>query len=619
MRRRAANGKRERESGGEVRYGRAMRRATLPCSAPDRSSLPARPALIAALAVLALAGCGSRSPAPSPAPSEPGAPVPQPGPAPAEPAAHEHAELVLRGGDVHTMDAARPRATAIAVRGGRIAAVGSDSDVAPWIGPATRVVELGGRSVTPGLVDAHCHVFGLAADLQRVSVRNLASEEAVAEVMAKAAAGRPAGEWLLGRGWDQNRWPAQRFPTRASLDKALGDRPVALERIDGHALWLNSAALAKAGITAATKDPPGGKIVRDAKGQPTGVLVDNATALAEKAIPSPTPEMRERWLRQALALVSSLGLTGAHEMGIDEETAAVYRKLAAAGELPVRIHAFASAPADAEHLHGVPPRPATGRFTLRGVKFYADGALGSRGARLYADYSDDAKNRGLWVTDPVALARAVEAAVGGGWQVAVHAIGDAGIGAVLDAFAAATKIHPGDHRLRIEHVQVIAPRDLDRLTEMARSGVIASMQPTHATSDMPWAEKRVGPQRIAGAYAWRSMIDRKIPLAAGSDFPVEEPSPLLGIYSAVTRQDQAGNPPGGWTPGQRLTLDEALAAFTSGAAFAEGAEDRRGVIAPGKDADLTVYDRPLTADRALLETAIRMTVVEGKIEYQKQD
>lgn len=575
-----------------------------------------RAAVAAFAGIVAIAACSGAPPAPSSgatpaAPTDPAAPS---SPAPRPAAGPARAELVLRGGDVHTMDAARPRASAVAIRAGVIAAVGSDDEIAAWIGPSTEVVELAGRSVTPGLVDAHCHVFGLAADLQRVSVRNLASEEAVAQVMAQAATGRAAEEWILGRGWDQNRWPGQRFPTRKSLDALLGDRPVAIERIDGHALWLNGAALTKAGITARTPDPAGGKIVRDAKGQPTGVLIDNATALAEKAIPAPSPETRERWLRQALAKISSLGLTGAHEMGIDEETAAVYRKLAAANELPVRIYAFASAPANAEALHGVPPQPALGRFVMRGVKFYADGALGSRGARLYEDYSDDRGNRGLWVTEPAALTRGVEAAVGGGWQVAVHAIGDAGVGAVLDAFAAAQKIHPGDHRLRIEHVQIIAPRDLERMTG---AGVIASMQPTHATSDMPWAEARVGARRITGAYAWRSMLERKIPLAAGSDFPVEEPSPLLGIYSAVTRQDQQGAPAAGWLPAQRLSLDEAIAAFTSGAAFAEGAEATRGVIAVGKEADVTVYDRPLTPDRALLTTPIRMTIVEGRVAYRR--
>jgi predicted amidohydrolase YtcJ len=506
----------------------------------------------------------------------------------------------------------------VAIRGGKIVAVGSDAELAALIGPGTEVIELAGRSVTPGLVDAHCHVSGLAADLERVSVRNLGSEQEVAQVVAAAAVGRAAQEWLLGRGWDQNRWPGQKFPTRQSLDAVAADRPVVLERIDGHAMWLNSAALARAGITARTPDPAGGKILRDGRGQPTGVLIDNATALIERATPGPTPEVRERQLRRALALVSSLGLTGAHEMGIDEETAAVYRKLAAAGELPLRIYAFRSAPADAEALHGTPPAPAVGRFAMRGVKFFADGALGSRGARLYEDYSDDRGNRGLWVTEPAALTRAVEAAVGGGWQVAVHAIGDAGVGAVLDAFTAAERVHPaaapGGLRLRIEHVQVIAPRDLERL---AASGVIASMQPTHATSDMAWAEARVGAQRILGAYAWRAMLDRKIPLAAGSDFPVEQPSPLLGVYSAVTRQSAAGEPAAGWYPAQRLTLDEAIAAFTSGAAYAEGAEATRGVIAVGKDADLTVYDRALTPDRQLLATEIALTVVEGEVEYRR--
>ncbi len=565
-------------------------------------------------------GCGGKGSGPEPTtpatPADPSAPSNQIDPSGpgAGPGATTPAELVLRGGELYTMDAARPRASAVAIRGGKIAAVGSDAEVSAWIGEGTKIVELGGGTVTPGLVDAHCHISGLAADLQRVSVRGQASEEAVAQVVAQAAAGRAAGEWILGRGWDQNRWPGQKFPTKKSLDAALPDRPVALERIDGHAMWLNSAALAKAGITSKTADPKGGKIVRDAKGQPTGVLIDNATALADRAIPPPSLEMQERWLRQALEVVSALGLTGAHEMGIGEETASVYRKLAAAGELPLRIHAFLAAPEQPEQLHGVPPRPATGRFALRGVKFFADGALGSRGARLYADYSDERGNRGLWVTEPAALEHAVEAAVGGGWQVAVHAIGDAGIGAALDAFAAAQRIHPGDHRMRIEHVQVIDPRDLQRMTG---AGVIASMQPTHATSDMGWAQARLGAKRIAGAYAWRTMLEHEIPFAAGSDFPVEDPNPMLGIYSAVTRQDAAGAPAGGWMAAQRLTLDEAIAGFTSGAAYAEGAEAQRGVIAVGRDADLTVFAAQLAPDQTLLTVPVRMTIVEGKVEFQR--
>ncbi len=293
-----------------------------------------------------------------------------------------------------------------------------------------------------------------------------------------------------------------------------------------------------------------------------------------------------------------MGLTGVHDMGIEDATADVYRALAARRELPLRVYAFLSGdPADLPRL-GRGPAPAAGRFELRGVKFFADGALGSRGARLYADYDDDRGNRGLWVTAPEALAAAVDAATRTGWQVAVHAIGDAAVGSVLDAFGAAQKKYPGDHRPRIEHLQIIAPEDLPRLVE-ARA--IASMQPTHATSDMPWAEQRIGAERVKGAYAWRTVLDKGVPLGGGLGLPVEEVSPLLGIYAAVTRQDGSGAPPGGWYPAQRMTLDEALAAFTYGAAYAGFAEDTRGRIAVGRLADLTVFDGALAPDRSLLE------------------
>ncbi|MBA2543636.1 MAG: amidohydrolase family protein, partial [Deltaproteobacteria bacterium] len=258
--------------------------------------------------------------------------------------------------------------------------------------------------------------------------------------------------------------------------------------------------------------------------------------------------------------------------------------------------------------------PAVGWFQMRGVKFFADGALGSRGARLYKEYDDDPKNRGLWVTEPDKLKGAVDAAVSGGWQVAIHAIGDAGIGSVLDAYLAATIKHGGDRRLRIEHLQLLAPEDLPRLVE---SKAIASMQPTHATSDMPWAEQRVGAERIKGGYAWRTVLDKGVPLASGSDFPVEEVSPILGIYAAVTRQDAAGKPAGGWYPEQRLTLDEAISSFTLGAAYAEFAESSRGVIAVGRAADLTVFDRKLAPDRTLLDTHAMFTIVGGRVVYER--
>ncbi len=511
------------------------------------------------------------------------------------------------------MDTDHPRATAVAIAGDQILAVGDDATVRALAGASTRSIDLHGASVTPGLVDAHCHLYGLGTDLENVSIRHLGSEAETVAVIAKAAKERPASEWLIGRGWDQNRWPEPKFPTKATLDAAVSDRPVMLRRVDGHAIWVNSKALAAAHVTAETPDPPGGKILRGANKEPTGVLIDNAVDLVDKVVPSPTAEVRERRIRAAAKQAIAAGLTGVHEMGIEDATADVYRKLAASGELPLRVYAFLLG--DPGHLDRVRTSPTadTGWFSMRGVKYFVDGALGSRGARLYEDYDDDPGNRGLWVTEPDKLTAAVDAAVSGGWQVAIHAIGDAGIGAVLDAYLEAMRKYGGDRRLRVEHLQVMALRDLPRLVE-ARA--VASMQPTHATSDMPWAEKRVGPERIAGAYAWRTVLDHGVPLAFGSDFPVEEVSPLLGLYAAVTRQDAQGNPPGGWYPSQKLTLDEAIGAFTRGAAYAGFAENMRGMIAAGRIADLTVFDRPLAPDRTLLETHVRLTIVGGRIVFE---
>lgn len=332
-------------------------------------------------------------------------------------------------------------------------------------------------------------------------------------------------------------------------------------------------------------------------------------------MPPATAAVRERRIRAAAQQAIAAGITGVHEMGIEDATADVYVKLATAHQLPLRVYAFlAGDPAHLERL-GTAPKPAVDRFVMRGVKFFADGALGSRGARLFEPYVDDPNNRGLWVTEPAQLSAAVEAAVAHGWQVAIHAIGDAGVGSVLDAYLAAERAHPGDHRLRVEHTQVIAPPDIAR---MVAAHAIASMQPTHATSDMPWAEQRIGARRILGAYAWRTMLDQGIPLAAGSDFPVEDVAPLLGIYAAVTRQDAKGNPAGGWYPAQKLTLDEAIAAFTTGAAFAEGAEATRGMLRVGRPADLTIYDRALAADRTLLDTHVDFTIVEGDVVFDRR-
>lgn len=505
--------------------------------------------------------------------------------------------IIIKNADIITPEG---RFDAVALKAHRIYAYGAEALSYPPHA-RQRVIDAKGATVIVGLTDAHCHLYGLGVDIENVSVRSLDSEQAVVDVMVKAAKDRPATEWLVGRGWDQNRWPGQQFPTKKSLD-AISDRPVLLRRVDGHAAWVNSRALAAAGITKATPDPAGGKIVRDASGEPTGVFIDNAIDLVDSKMPAASAEARERRILAAAKIATENGFTAVHEMGIDRETAETYRKLAAEDRLPLRVYAYLAGDAARvdEQLKDKPELPE-GLFVMNGVKFFADGALGSRGARLHTDYEDDKGNRGLWVTEPAQLAHAVDVAVAHNWQTAIHAIGDAGVGATLDAYVK----YPGK-RLRIEHTQLIAPNDVQR---MVQAKAVASMQPTHATSDMPWAEARVGKDRIKGAYAWRTMLNNKIPVAFGSDFPVEEVSPLLGLHAAVNRTDMKGHPAGGWYADQRMTLDEAIAGFTTGAAYA-------AFVDGAPRADLTIYDAKLDP-ATLLERKVVMTIVDGEVVYER--
>ncbi len=514
-----------------------------------------------------------------------------------------------------TMDEENPRATAFAIKDGEITGVGSDADMRALMGPKTVVVNLEGRGVTPGLVDGHAHLYGLGTAVESVSLKGIASEEEAAAAVAKAAASQP-GEWVTGRGWDQNLWSPQAFPNRATLDAVVADQPVAVRRVDGHALWANSKALALAGVTADTPDPAGGVIVRDDAGAPTGVFVDNAMDLIESAIPAPTAEVRRRRILRAAEMAVAVGLTGVHEMGISDETVAVYQALDAEGALPLRIYALLSYSDEVLESLSTRHRIQGKYFSMRGMKVYADGALGSRGASLLAPYADAPDTSGLVITSVEDMATIAKAAAAHGWQLAVHAIGDRANRAVLDAFAAAQAEYPeADLRFRVEHAQILAPADIPRF---AAQKVIASMQPTHCTSDMPWAEARVGPERIAGAYAWRSVLDTGGRILAGSDFPIEDVSPLFGVYAAVTRQDHAGKPEGGWYPDQRMTLDEAIAAFTVEPAYASFSETSRGRLAPGFAADVTIYDRALAADRQLLETGVEITLVAGQPVYSSE-
>ncbi len=524
-------------------------------------------------------------------------------------------ETIFLGGTVAAGPQQSPQKNlAIVVVDGRIHDVGA-ADAIRAAHPKAAIVDASRATILPGLTDAHGHLYGLGLSLDTVKLAGSASyDEVIARVRERAARAKP-GEWILGRGWDQNRWAVKEFPTAAALDAAISDHPVWLRRVDGHAGLANSQAMRAAGITAATKDPAGGRIIRDANGNPTGVFVDTAQELIEHVVPPPSFELRKARVREAAEFIASNGLTEMHDAGAEADTIKAVRELVDEGNLPIRVYQMVSdeIPTLGEWLMRKPLIGYKDHLTVRSVKLYADGALGSRGAALLAPYSDDPGNVGLDVSTKEHILDVARRALAAGFQVNTHAIGDRAVRSVIDAYEEAG-VTPAK-RFRIEHLQVVSPSDFPRLGKL---GIIASMQPTHATSDMGWAEARLGPERIKGAYAWRTVLKNDARLALGSDFPVEDVNPFFGIYSAVTRQDQQGNPPGGWYPEQRLTLAEAVRGFTSDAAYAAFEETSRGTIEPGKLADFTIVDGDFYAMPAadLFKTKVVMTVVGGKVVYQ---
>lgn len=539
------------------------------------------------------------------APSAPGAP----------------ADLIVTGGHIYTVDDSRPAAQAFAVRNGVFTFVGSEREARALRGPNTRMVDLHGATVVPGLADAHGHLRELGVSLHEADlVGSLSYDEVIARTVKHA--GKPAkGDWVLGNGWDQNRWASKQFPTSAALTSAFPDNPAMLQRVDGHALLANARAMQLAGVTAATKDPEGGRIVRDANGNPTGVFVDNAQGLIARVIPDPTPAQTEQMLTDAIAECNRWGLVAVHDPGESRAVIDVMESMARKGSFGLRGYILISDDsADLAHYYAVGPRSDLygGHLWVRAIKLYADGALGSRGAALLSPYSDDPGNSGLLVSTEAHLQDVATAALRHGFQVATHAIGDRGNRNALDAYQAALNAVPtANHRFRVEHAQILDPADIPRFAQL---GVIPSMQASHQTSDMRWAEDRLGPSRIRGAYAWRSLLNTGVIVPNGTDFPVEQVNPLITFHSAVTREDATNWPDGGWYPEQRMTRNEALRSMTIWPAYAGFQEHVMGSITPGKYADFTVLDQDIMTIPAkdILATGVVATYIGGKAVYQRK-
>ncbi|MFA7321072.1 MAG: amidohydrolase [Dokdonella sp.] len=533
------------------------------------------------------------------------------------------ADLLIDNVNGYTLDSAGKlqRFEALLIDAGKVVATGKPAEMAKRAGDA-RVVDGKGRTALPGLIDAHGHVMGLGIMSLQADLTATTSLDAALARIRSFADSHKEDRWIIGRGWNQVVWKLGRFPTAQELDAVVADRPVWMERIDGHAAWANSAALKLAGIDRNTNDPVGGRIERDAEGNPTGVLVDAAMDLVGSKIPPASDAQLDKALASALQIMAGVGMTGVSDAGIDVATFNRYKRFAEAGKLTTRINVMIGGTGkDFDAIGKDGPLLGYGHdfLSVRSVKLYADGALGSRGAAMLMPYSDDAKNSGLLFSKPDEMTAMISKAFAHGYQVCVHAIGDKGNREVLDSFAAAYTKYPAAKALRnrIEHAQVVSLDDIPRFVDL---DLIASMQPTHATSDMNMAEDRVGHERIKGAYAWRSFLKQGTRIAGGSDFPVESPNPFFGLHAAVTRQDHDGHPPGGWYPKQAMTVTEALRAFTLDAAYAAHQEDSQGTLEPGKWADFILIDQDIfKIDPARIwKTRVLQTWVAGKSVYQPE-
>jgi predicted amidohydrolase YtcJ len=527
--------------------------------------------------------------------------------------------MLLVNGTVYTFDAANKIAQAVAIRGNKIVGVGSNDDMRKaFVG--SNVIDLQGKTVLPGLVDGHGHILGEGTRLVTLGVFGARSAQEVADSVGSHVGDFLEEQWILGRGWDQNDWEIKEFPTHEVLDKVSPNNPVVLRRVDGHAMWVNKMVLDIAGITAASPEVDGGKIYRDAKGNPTGIFVDNAMDLVEKVIPELTDQEIEDRAKLALEECAQNGLTEVQDMGANLQTLNAFKRLIDKGQCPIRINAAIGGDGETwEHyLTTGPEINYGGMLTVRSIKLYMDGALGSRGAALLDEYSDDPQNRGLTLMRVSEVDSVCAEALAHGFQVRTHAIGDRGNFIILNAYERAlATLPPGapSPRWRVEHAQVLQQTDIPRF---AKLGIIPSMQPTHATSDLYWAEARLGKARLKGAYAWQSIRKTGSIIVGGSDFPVESVNPLWGIYAAITRSDRTGYPADGWIPEQKLSREDAVRMFSQWAAYGVFEDDQKGTIESGKWADLTIVSKDIMQvdPKEILSTNVDMTIVNGKVVYQ---
>jgi predicted amidohydrolase YtcJ len=563
-------------------------------------------------------------------------------PVPAEAPVSREASLILVNARVYTLDwdepaqdgtaspgAPRdsagwyPDAQAVAIRDDEILFVGSGTDAMQFEGDSTRIVNLAGATVIPGLVDSHTHVFGLGALLDQVNLVGIETEEEAVELIVERARSVPKGEWIVGRGWDEGAW-ANRYPDKELLTAKVPDHPVFMDSLHGFAGWGNQMALDEAGITAETPVPVGGEMRLGEDGEPTGLFLNQAVQMLGSAVPEPSPETLAKHVLLGLNRMATDGYTAVHEAGLDARQMRVLEELETKGKLPIRVYAMLSLRDEdliRQWIAKGPDADNDGMLVTRTVKAYYDGALGSRGARLLYDYEDKPGHRGV-SGDEYGFNESLNAeAMKAGFQIAIHAIGDAGNREALDILEAVFRERPSTaaNRHRIEHAQVLSPEDIPRLGEL---GIIASMEPPHAMEDKTWAEQRLGPERILGAYAWRSLREAGARLTFNSDNPGSDHSIFYGLHSAITRQDKDGEPEGGWFPEQSVTAEEAVRAYTSWSAYASFQENEAGVIEPGRRADLTVMDiDPFSVagqrPGRLLDGQIVMTIVDGNIIYAR--